>query len=84
MQDLQDIPLSIKYAMVAAEQALSDAQWKPTTLEDRELTVRILFFLVCMTSPCSGSRSFPFSFSFSFVFVVHSIRVSQWAVGLAA
>jgi len=43
MQDLQDIPLSIKYAMVAAEQALSDAQWKPTTLEDRELTVRILF-----------------------------------------
>jgi len=25
--------------MVAAEQALSDAQWKPTTLEDREMTV---------------------------------------------
>lgn len=29
-----------QYAMAAAEEALDDARWKPTTVEEKEATVR--------------------------------------------
>lgn len=39
-QEIPDLPLNVKYAMVAAEQALQDANWKPSTAEEKEETVR--------------------------------------------
>ena len=57
-QELQDIPLNIKYAMVAAEQALQDANWRPESIQEKEETVMAFFLNRCPVNPFSyGLRS---------------------------
>jgi 3-oxoacyl-(acyl-carrier-protein) synthase len=41
-QDVRKMALFAQYAMVAAQEALGDAEWKPTAEEDLESTVRYI------------------------------------------